>query len=81
MSCVSINLTVILCSCKSASLHRYSQFLITLKPQERWDQLKRARGYFLYRNQLYSPVKGGVGVSHFSVTILKSGPSLNLLHF
>lgn len=29
----------------------------------------------------YSPVKGGVKVSHFSVTILKSEPSLNLPHF
>lgn len=70
-----------LSSCSAVSLCRYSQLLIVLKPHERWDQLKRAWGYFLYRNGLYSPVKGGVKVSHFSVTILKSGPSLNLPRF
>lgn len=60
---------------------RYSQLLIPLKPQERWDQLKKARGYF-YIETDYSPVKGGAKVSHFSVTILKSGPSLfNLPRF
>lgn len=45
---------------------RYSQLLIALKPQERWKQLKRARGFFLFRNGPDSPVKGGLRVSHLS---------------
>lgn len=67
--------------CYTATFHRYPQLLIALKPQEKWDQLKRAAGYSLYRNRPYSPVGGGGKVSHLSVTILKSEPSLNLPHF
>lgn len=71
-----------LSSCYAASPCRYSQLSIALKPPEGWEQLKRARGIFLYRNRLYSPVRGGAKVSHFNVTILKSGPSpFNLPRF
>lgn len=52
-----------LASCNSSSPCRYSQPLIPLKPQERWDQLKRARGCFLIQKQTLFPCqRRGEGV-------------------